>query len=162
MDRIDLYLLVNRVYIKLKNEAKHVVPKAEDWRTRVQFPPPPPNKGYKMKDVNYLKTNNKTEKYEPFILGEKEVGQVHWLTDKDSSGKTTYSGLWKCSSMTFEYEFPGDEIIYCIEGSLIIKIENNEEIIINEGDIVSFKKGIKSTWTIKESFKKFFVIHNIE
>ena len=42
MDRIDLYLLVNRVYIKLKNEAKHVVPKAEDWRTRVQFPPPPP------------------------------------------------------------------------------------------------------------------------
>ena len=94
-----------------------------------------------MKNYNYLKTNNKTEEYEPFILGEKEIGQVHWLTDKNSNGKTTYSGLWKCSSMVFEYEFPGDEIIYCIEGSLIIKMENNEEVIINEGDIVSFKKG---------------------
>jgi len=28
--------------MKFDNEAKHVVPKAEDLRTRVQSPPPPP------------------------------------------------------------------------------------------------------------------------
>jgi len=28
--------------MKFNNEAKHVVPKVEDLRTRVQSPPPPP------------------------------------------------------------------------------------------------------------------------
>ena len=36
-------LPVGKQAVKTKDADKHVEPKAEDLRTRVQFPPPPPN-----------------------------------------------------------------------------------------------------------------------
>ena len=111
-------------------------------------------------DVEYIKSTISTKTYEPFMVGDKQAGEVHWLTQKNSSGQPTYSGLWRCEPMTFEYEFPGDEIFQVIQGNLLVEISNGESINLHEGDIVSFNKGIKSTWTIQSSFKKFFVISN--
>ncbi len=62
--------------------------------------------------------------------------------------------------MTFDYEFPGDEIFHVIEGPLSIEIAGGEAFSVNAGDIISFDKGVKSIWTIQSSFKKFFVIYN--
>ena len=42
LDSVIKCLLVNIYCMKFDNEAKHVVPKVEDLRTRVQSPPPPP------------------------------------------------------------------------------------------------------------------------
>ena len=53
----------------------------------------------------------------------------------------------------------GDEYIHVIEGSLLVTTDT-ETYDLEVGDIVLFKKGIKSVWTIKSSFKKFFVIDN--
>ena len=61
--------------------------------------------------------------------------------------------------MTFDYEFPGDEYIHVLDGSLEVKTDT-ETYQLKKGDIVLFHKGIKSVWTIKSSFKKFFVIDN--
>jgi len=107
----------------------------------------------------FLKTIVSTEEYEPFMLGDKQAGEVHWLSVTNSSDQPTYSGLWRCEPMVFDYEFPGDEYIYALEGSLLVEAEN-EKYEINKGDIVLFKKGTKSVWTVKTSFKKFFVIDN--
>jgi len=111
-------------------------------------------------DVNYMKSTTSTESYEPFMVGEKQAGEVHWLTQTNSNGQPTYSGLWRCKPMTFEYEFPGDEIFQVLQGSLLVEISDGEKVNLQEGDIVSFNKGLKSTWTIQSSFKKFFVISN--
>ena len=108
---------------------------------------------------NYKRSNTSTETYEPFMLGDKQAGEVHGLSVTNSSDQPTYSGLWRCEPMVFDYEFPGDEYIYALEGSLLVEAEN-EKYEINKGDIVLFKKGIKSVWTVKTSFKKFFVIDN--
>ena len=62
--------------------------------------------------------------------------------------------------MTFDYEFPVDEMFQVLQGKLLIEIPDSENIKLQQGDIVSFNKGIKSTWTIQSSFKKFFVISN--
>ena len=101
-----------------------------------------------------------TDDYEPFMVGDKQAGEVHWLTQANSSGQPTYSGFWRCEPMTFDYEFPGDEIFQVIEGDLLVEMESGESVSLQTGDVVSFNKGIKSTWTIKSSFKKFFVISN--
>lgn len=112
------------------------------------------------KNVEYLKSTTTTDSYEPFMLDDKQAGEVHWLTQTNTNGQPTYSGLWRCEPMTFDYEFPGDEIFQVLQGNLLIKIADGENVELQEGDIVAFNKGIKSTWTIQNSFKKFFVISN--
>jgi len=62
--------------------------------------------------------------------------------------------------MTFEYEFTGDEIFQVLQGNLLIELHDGDKVELQEGDIVSFNKRAKSTWTIRNSFKKFFVISN--
>ena len=111
-------------------------------------------------NTNYIKSTTSTESYEPFMVGEKQTGEVHWLTQTNSSGQPTYSGLWRCKPMTFEYEFPGDEIFQVLQGSLLVEISEGDKVELQEGDIVSFNKGLNSTWTIQSPFKKFFVISN--
>ncbi|MEE2693246.1 MAG: cupin domain-containing protein [Pseudomonadota bacterium] len=108
---------------------------------------------------SFLKTTSGASEYEPFMIGDKQAGEVHWLGTTNSSGEATYSGLWRCEPMTFDYEFPGDEYIHVLDGSLDVKTDT-EIYQLNKGDIVLFHKGIKSVWTIKRSFKKFFVIDN--
>jgi uncharacterized cupin superfamily protein len=110
--------------------------------------------------ATYVKSTITTDEYEPFMVGDKQAGEVHWLTQTNSSGQPTYSGLWRCEPITFEYEFPGDEMFQILQGNLLIEVTDGESISLHEGDIVSFDKGIKSTWTIQSSFKKFFVISN--
>lgn len=112
------------------------------------------------KSAAYHKSTVSTDTYEPFMVGDKQAGEVHWLTQINSSGQPTYSGLWRCEPMTFEYEFPGDEILQVLQGNLLIEISDGDDVNLQEGDIISFNKGTKSTWTIQSSFKKFFVISN--
>ena len=53
------------------------------------------------------------------------------------------------------------ETFHVLKGDLNIKLESGEEIQLSQGDVVNFKKGIKSQWRIQSSFQKFFVIHNV-
>lgn len=108
----------------------------------------------------YTLSNTSTDNYEPFMLGDEQAGEVHWLTTENSSGGIMYSGFWRCDPMTFEYEFPGDEIIHVLAGKLLIDLGGGETVTLQTGDIASFNKGLKTTWTIESSFQKFFVITN--
>tara|TARA_B100000575_G_scaffold91014_1_gene72330 strand:- start:80 stop:424 length:345 start_codon:yes stop_codon:yes gene_type:complete len=105
------------------------------------------------------RTTISNDLYEPFMLGDKQAGEVHWLSQTNSTNEPTFSGLWRCEPMTFEYEFPGDEYIYVLSGELHIQTKDGD-YDLKQGDIVMFNKGVKSTWTVKSSFKKFFVIDN--
>ena len=113
-----------------------------------------------MSQPNYVKSSTSSDNYEPFMLGDKQAGEVHWLSQSDSSGHTMYAGLWRCEPMTFEYEFPGDEMIHVLQGRLLIEMASGETVELCAGEIAHFNKGTKSNWTIKESFQKFFVITN--
>ena len=105
------------------------------------------------------RTTISNDSYEPFMLGDKQAGEVHWLSQTNSTNEPTFSGLWRCEPMTFEYEFPGDEYIHVLLGELHIQTKD-ADYDLKQGDIVMFNKGVKSTWTVKSSFKKFFVIDN--
>lgn len=112
------------------------------------------------KKADCVRSTASTDAYEPFMVGDKQAGEVHWLTQTNSSGQATYSGLWRCEPMTFDYDFPGDEIFHVLQGNLQVQINGGGKVDLQAGDIVSFDKGVKSTWTIQSSFKKFFVISN--
>ena len=113
-----------------------------------------------MSNDKFSRSSVLTETYEPFMIGDKQAGEVHWLTQTNSSGLPTYSGLWRCEPMAFDYEFPGDEYIHVLQGDLLIELAEGESIKLTQGDIACFDKGVKSKWTIQSSFKKFFVIDN--
>lgn len=105
------------------------------------------------------RTTISNDSYEPFMLGDKQAGEVQWLSQTNSTNEPTFSGLWRCEPMTFEYEFPGDEYIHVLSGELHIQTKDGD-YDLKQGDIVMFNKGVKSSWTVKSSFKKFFVIDN--
>lgn len=109
----------------------------------------------------YSRSEESTEDFEPFMLGDRQAGEVHWLRQESSSGQATFAGLWRCEPMSFEYEFPGDETFHVLEGSLLIETAGGTSVRLSRGDIVTFDKGIKSTWTVERPFKKFFVISNV-
>jgi uncharacterized cupin superfamily protein len=99
-----------------------------------------------------------TKDYQPFVYEGKTVGEVHWLRDTAAGQGVLFAGLWKCGPTTFDYTFPGDETMQVLEGELNIKMANGETVTLKSGDIASFAKGLKSTWTITSPFHKFFVI----
>ena len=117
------------------------------------------NEKLSMADQHTLSSTS-TDNYEPFMSGDEQAGEVHWLTTTNSSGQPTYSGLWRCEPMTFDYEFPGDEYIHVLQGDLLIELAEGGSVNLTQGDIARFDKGVKSKWTIQSSFKKFFVIDN--
>jgi uncharacterized cupin superfamily protein len=96
--------------------------------------------------------------YEPYMVGEEQFGNVHWLRTESGGEGQLHTGLWACEPGTFHYTFPGDETFHVLEGEIRIEVEGGGVVDLRAGDIVSFPKGQKSTWTIKAPHKNFFVI----
>ena len=98
------------------------------------------------------------QNYEPFLVDGKPFGEVHWLRQGSSGAGLLLTGLWTHEPATFPYTFPADETFHLLEGKVCIKVDGLEPLNLVPGDIVSFRKGQVSTWTISERLKKFFVI----
>lgn len=108
--------------------------------------------------TDYNQSTVSTTNFVPFESDGKKLGEVHWLRQGGSGEAMLLAGLWKCEPLTFEWNFPGDETFQVLEGELTISFESGEEVKLKAGDLASFPKGAKSTWTISSPFKKFFVI----
>ena len=96
--------------------------------------------------------------YEPFMVGDTAVGEVHWIRNGGADGTTLAVGLWRCEPSDFPYPFATDETIHALEGALDIKLESGELVTLRPGDVASFVKGTRSHWTVREPFKKLFVV----
>lgn len=103
-------------------------------------------------------TNVAASEYEPAMLEDEHVGDVHWLRTESSGDGQLLTGLWTCQPRTISYVFPGDETFYVLEGNVRIEVAGGESVDLKAGDIASFSKGQVSTWTISTPFKSFFVV----
>lgn len=103
-------------------------------------------------------TNVSAEDYVPFMIEDEQVGEVHWLRTESGGEGVLYTGLWRCEPRDIPYVFPGDETFEVLEGAVRIEVETGESVELKAGDVASFPKGQKATWTITSPFKKFFVI----
>lgn len=71
----------------------------------------------------------------------------------DSLGVNKWSP-WECQPSTFNWEYDTDESAYVLEGKVLVKTEDGQEVEINKGDLVHFPKGLRCTWNVLEKIRK--------
>ena len=108
--------------------------------------------------AEYTRSMVTAEDYEPFVVAGEAICEVLWIRTEGAEGATLAVGLWRSEPQTFPYPFTADETIHALEGELVIDLESGETVTLHPGDVVSFIKGCKSTWTVTQPFKKLFVI----
>ena len=100
--------------------------------------------------------------YEPFIDGDRQLGEVHWLRQDAAESGVVLAGLWKAEEATtpreFDFPFDYEETIHVLEGSVTIDFPNSPSVTLRAGDLASFTKGTTSVWHVQMPFKKFFVL----
>ncbi len=62
---------------------------------------------------------------------------------------------WGCEVSIFDWEYPAKERAYILEGKVVVKTDV-EEVVIQKGDLVTFPKGLKCTWTVSEPIRKVY------
>jgi hypothetical protein len=67
--------------------------------------------------------------------------------------------FWQCDPSTFDWEYFNTETCYIIEGQVTVRTESDEENIeidIEAGDLVTFPKGLKCVWDVKKPIRKVY------
>lgn len=100
--------------------------------------------------------------WEPFpvsdVVDGEPDGRVHWLRNE---GDGLQAGLFTAQRSRFHYVCPGEETFQLLSGRVTIELEGEPDPVpVGSGDIVSFRKGARSTWTVEEPITEFFVIHD--
>lgn len=63
---------------------------------------------------------------------------------------------WSCDVSRFEWEYSEDETCYILEGRVIVETEDGEKMEIKKGDLVTFPKGLRCVWDVKEKIRKVY------
>jgi uncharacterized cupin superfamily protein len=103
------------------------------------------------------------ETYEPFhgfdvVLEGDPAAEVSWLRTTSAGNGVLYTGVFVVHPSGFRYTFAAVESFHGLEGAVDIELDSGERAHLHAGDIASFPKGARSTWTVTTSLKKFFVI----
>jgi hypothetical protein len=63
---------------------------------------------------------------------------------------------WSCEVSEFDWEYDSNERCYILEGKVIVRTEDGEEVEINKGDLVLFPRGLKCRWKVLEPIRKVY------
>ena len=63
---------------------------------------------------------------------------------------------WECDVKKFDWEYDENETFYVLEGKVKVKTDGGEEVEFEKGDLVTFPKGVKCTWDVKERIRKVY------
>lgn len=61
---------------------------------------------------------------------------------------------WECGVSKFDWYYDEDETCYILEGKVIVETEDGKKYEIKKGDLVTFPKGLKCVWDVKEPIRK--------
>lgn len=64
--------------------------------------------------------------------------------------------IWEKEESFFDWYYDEKESCYFLEGEVEVEIPDGRKIQIQEGDFVTFPKGLKCTWTIKKDIRKHY------
>ncbi len=64
---------------------------------------------------------------------------------------------WGCDVSTFDWEYSDEEICYILEGFVTVITEDGKKVDIQKGDLVTFPKGMKCKWEVKEKINKVYI-----
>ena len=63
--------------------------------------------------------------------------------------------VWEKEVSRFDWEYSGDEECLILEGNVTIETDEGD-YLINPGDFVTFKDGLKCIWDIKKNIRKHY------
>ena len=64
--------------------------------------------------------------------------------------------LWECEPRSFPWEYDDRETFYVLEGKVTVSTTGGENVEFGKGDLVTFPKGVKCTWDVKEKIRKHY------
>ncbi len=64
--------------------------------------------------------------------------------------------IWTCDVSEFDWYYDSEEHCYFLEGEVIVRTEDGEEVEIKKGDYVIFPKGLACRWIVKKPVKKHY------
>jgi uncharacterized cupin superfamily protein len=70
----------------------------------------------------------------------------------------TITGVWECTPGTFDWVYTWDETISVLAGRVTIQEENGRSKTFRAGDVVHFPLGLRATWTVHETVRKFYAL----
>ena len=56
----------------------------------------------------------------------------------------------------FDWEYDDNETFYVLEGQVTVLTTDGENVAFGKGDLVTFSKGVKCTWDVKEKIRKHY------
>lgn len=91
------------------------------------------------------------------ILEANPDGHGFTLAEQESS-PTFATGVFACQPSVTTYELTANEIIYVVEGSVSIALDDHEAVELTVGDLAFLPKGHLSTWTFHAPFKEVWFL----
>jgi uncharacterized cupin superfamily protein len=76
-------------------------------------------------------------------------------SELESSGVMGWP-IWEKEVSEFDWEYASTEECYLLEGKVVVKTEEGEEVEFGKGDFVTFPKGLSCRWEVKEPVKKHY------
>ncbi len=64
--------------------------------------------------------------------------------------------IWEKEASEFPWYYDDKETCYIIEGQVIVTPENGDPVEINEGNLVTFPRGMSCTWKITKDLRKHY------
>ncbi len=63
---------------------------------------------------------------------------------------------WESGVKKFDWQYNDNEVFYVLEGKVRVVTTEGEEVEFGKGDLVTFPKGVKCTWDVKEKIRKHY------
>ncbi|MFC9760392.1 cupin domain-containing protein [Rhodococcus jostii] len=83
----------------------------------------------------------------------------HGFTLNEGESRGAFgTGVFSCEPSQTSYELTSNEIIYVLEGSVSIALEDTEPVLIHTGDLAFLPKGHTSHWTFHSTFKEVWFL----
>ncbi|MCX4693482.1 cupin domain-containing protein [Streptomyces sp. NBC_01408] len=98
------------------------------------------------------------DSWEPFVEEGREMGQVHFLVQKEGG---LLAGLWRTDpevGAEIPYNVTGSDTFHVLQGEAELETPDGQKIELIAGGLYSFPDGFSATWRTRSPFVKFFVI----
>ena len=64
--------------------------------------------------------------------------------------------IWEKEVSNFDWHYDQTEVCYLLEGEVVVKTEDAQEVKFAAGDLVTFPKGLSCKWDIKKAVRKHY------
>ena len=83
--------------------------------------------------------------------------EVKKPTEADLESRGVFSWpVWEKEISRFDWRYDSTEECYLLEGDVVVKTDDGEEVRFGKGDFVTFPKGLSCVWDIQQPVKKLY------